>query len=235
MNKTDPNDVVDDFVNATKVSLQEWKDINTALVGASISLRRKAAADAFMAVAVSWESFLSRWIVGAVNKDASSARMTLEAKLRYHATNDLRIPPGHLTASLVGKSHFSLAEVRQLLDPNDYNVTARDRKELHKLAKTWLAGSYQTQALSMTIPQFKPVLITRLVRNALAHRSTSALTAANEVVRESNTTADLRYVGATRLDIAGWRRYLLVQHGGVSRVEHFHTRLTSAASLLKVT
>jgi hypothetical protein len=235
VNKTDPNGVVEEFIRATNSSLLEWKDIDRALGGASISLRRKAAADAFMAVAGSWESFLSSWIVSAVNKDASQARATLEANVRRYATNELRIPSSHLTASVVARSHFTLAEVRQLLDPNDYNIMARDHKELRKRADTWLAGLYRQQARSVTALQFKPVLITRLVRNALAHRSAAALREANDVVREANTPLDLRYDGVTKLNVAGWRRYLLATHGDATRIEHIHTRPITTASLLKVT
>ena len=231
MNKTDPNAIVDDFVTTSNASLDEWRLIVAALEGQRIALRRRSAADAFMGLAVAWESFLSRRMIGAINRDATQTVATLEGRVRRFATEELRIPEGHLPVALVVDPHLNVSEVRRLLDPDDYNVVARSRAEL---AERWLAEPYKSRATGITNFQFKPVLIVRLIRNALAHRSTAAIAEANRVARLGSTPAPLRHTGPRDLDVAGWRRYLLTTHRGSPRVENLYNNLTALASTLKV-
>lgn len=117
MRKASPDDVVATFVASTAEALSDWETIDSALLTESLSLRRRAASDAFFALAVSWESFLSRWLVAAVNRDASQAARHLAKELEDYATIELRVPSTHLSSTLITQSHFSLSLVRQLLDP----------------------------------------------------------------------------------------------------------------------
>lgn len=234
VNKTDPNDIVDDFVAQSASALADWNRIEVAIQQEPLAVRRRGAADAFMALAVAWESFMSQWLVGAVNRDASQAVASLDQKLREHAEGKLRVPAGHVAATLVTKGHLSMAEVRRLLDPKDYNVVIRDRSELRDFATEWLAGPYRAHALAVTPFQFTPVLLTRLIRNALAHRSSAAIAEANRVARLGSTPASFRVTGALQLDVAGWRTYLLQVHHGTPRVELLHSSLSQFATGLKV-
>lgn len=234
VNKTDPNGIVDDFVAQAASALADWQHIGAAIQHERIAVRRRSAADAFMALAVSWESFMSEWLVGAVNRDASRTVATLDQKLREHAQEKLRVPAGHVAATLATKGHLSMGEVRGLLDPKDYNVAIRSRDELRAFAAEWLAGAYRAQALGVTAFQFAPVLLTRVIRNALAHRSAAAISEANRVARLGTTPVSFRVAGARKLDVAGWRTYLLQGHNGTPRVELLHTSLSQFATGLKV-
>lgn len=89
MRKASPNDVAAAFTTATADALADWETIDAALASQSLSLRRRAASDAFLSLAVSWESFLSRWLVAAVNKDASQAVRQLATRLQEHAEEGL--------------------------------------------------------------------------------------------------------------------------------------------------
>jgi hypothetical protein len=201
VNKSDPNEIVDDFVAATRASIADWKTIDSVLSGEGVRLRRRAAADSFMALAVSWEGFLSRWLIAAINRDASQAVLTLETRITSHATAQLRIPGRHLSASLITRSHMTVAEGRRLLDPDDYNIVIRSRADLKDSASTWLADPYRAAAVGVSEYQFRPALLTRLIRNVLAHHSNAAVTAANDQAAKGSTSASLRWTGTAALTL----------------------------------
>ncbi|TDE89588.1 hypothetical protein EXU48_20740 [Occultella glacieicola] len=234
MRKASPNDVVAGFTTATAGALTDWETIDAALAAQSLSLRRRAASDAFLSLAVSWESFLSRWLVAAVNKDASRAVSQLATRLQEHAEEELRVPRSHLAATLITQSHFSLNLVRQLLDPNENNIVIREHGDLDQFARRWLADPYRTALTGISSFQFKPVLATRLIRNALAHQSESALKRANDELRKSTVPVGLRVTGARRLSVDGWRRYLLSISSYRPRIAVLHDELATVASLLVV-
>jgi hypothetical protein len=234
VNKADPNDFVSSFVDTTNDALADWRTIDGALASSGIRLRRKAASDAFMSLAVAWETFLSHWLIAAVNKDSSKTISALSSKLADYATSELRIPSRHVAATVITQSHFAVAEVRHLLDPNDFNVVLRDWQDLLAYGRKWLAEPYESAITSVTKFQYMPAIVTRLIRNALAHQSTAALTAANDVISKNTTPMTLRWNGQ-RLDVDGWRRYLLTATAPVPRIEIIHVELGSLAMKLTVT
>lgn len=234
MNKADPNDVVDAFTTATTSSRADWATINGLLATEPIRLRRRVAADAFLSLAVSWETFISAWLVAAVNKNATQAVATLSTRLQDHAVTALRLPPSHVATTLITQSHFNLTSVRQVLDPDDYNIVLREHKELKKYADSWLSPPYHGVLAGVTAFQFKPALVTRLVRNALAHQSDAALKAANDETARSTVPVALRRTGPRRLSADGWRAYLLAPHHGQPRIEILHDELIKLADQLVV-
>ncbi len=234
MRKASPNDVVAAFITATSDALTDWETIDAALATQPLKLRRRAASDAFLSLAVSWESFLSRWVVASVNKDASQAVSYLTTRLQAHAQDELRVPTTHIAATLITQSHFSLDLVRQLLDPNENNIVLREHSDLDKYARRWLADPYRASLSGISSYQFKPVLATRLIRNALAHESESALKRANDELRKSTVPPGLRVTGTRRLSVDGWRRYLLAISSTRPRIAILHDDLSAVASLLAV-
>ena len=230
--KASPNDVIDSFVQSTSADLADWQIIDASLH--DLRLRRRVASDAFLALAVAWETFLSQWLIAAVNRDSSTAVTYLSQRLQDHATNELRVPQTHVSATLITKNHFTLDLARQLLDPHDSNVVLRERRELKVFADRWLAASYRQQLAAITSYQFKPVLATRLVRNALAHQSESALKRANDELRKSTMPLALRVTTSRRLNVDGWRRYLLSITSATPRLAVYHTELATTSQLLRV-
>src|SRR4051794_15891848 len=97
MRKASPNTVIDRFLASTSSALSDWQTVDTALEGESVGLRRRVASDAFLALAVSWESFLSQWLIAAVNKDSSNAVIYLTRRVRTHAEEELGLSPAHLS------------------------------------------------------------------------------------------------------------------------------------------
>lgn len=241
MKKADPNAVVDAFRDRVAESLADWESIDEAVSlhssGADmLRLRRRAASDSFLALVISWESFFSSWIVAAVNRAPETAAKTLTVQLADHATAKLNIPAAVVSKSLLATSHLSLDAVRNILDSRGYNTTVRDHKEFEMLSNTWLAGSYKLAADSITSHAFSPVLVGRLVRNALAHESEAALKEVNLRARHGAVKKAFRVTRARALDVRSWRAYLFQIPDGSSspRVALFHHEFSTMAATLKV-
>lgn len=114
MRKVDPNSVIDDFKRQVADALQQWILIDRAIPSTPVALRRKVASDAFLTLAVAWESFFSDWWIGSVNRDASSYLATTELKLREEAQRAFGFEDSDLALRLVSRSHLSVKKVRRL-------------------------------------------------------------------------------------------------------------------------
>ncbi|MER3387811.1 MAG: hypothetical protein RIC81_12010 [Microcella pacifica] len=233
MKKADPDGVIDTFQAATTAALDDWRLIDDALIPLGLHIRRRAASDAFLALAVSWEFFISTWVVAAVNRDTSKAIARLEGQMQDHALNELGLPASTLSSSLVTTSHLNLSAVRSVLDRRDWNIVIRYQKELDTVAGKWLAGPYEARAKAITAYQFAPALVVRVIRNALAHQSLGAIKEANEVVRKNSTPPALRYSGVRSLGVDGWGRYLLSSSVPTPRIAALHDELIALSERLR--
>lgn len=236
MRKVDPNSVIDDFQLQVASALGTWSAIDAVLPANPVTLRRKVASDAFLTLAVAWESFLSDWWVGAINKDATTYIATTEKRLRDEAKRSFGLESADLTAKLVSKKHLTVSEVRRRLDPQERNVVIHGHKERQQRAQFELAGLYRARAHAITMGQWQTVECVRTLRNLLAHRSESARDAFDVEVRKGSLTAPLRWSGHPKLSVAGSMRYLATKREAdpTLRVARFHSELSALAELLRV-
>lgn len=247
MRKASPNDIVDDFVGSVSTALIDWQVVDTAAKANSLSLRvrRRVASDSFLALTVAWERFLSRWLVAAVNKDASRAAARLTEKLKSHAHVELKVPSSHISSPLIATSHFSLASVRGVLGAQDDNIVLRSHKDLQKFADEWLGPALSGSLKTVSSYHFNWVLAMRLIRNALVHQSDKSLRQVNDSLRTSSMPPEIRVVGTRNLSANGCGAYLykriaahtssqLPMVGRQPRLVLFHFKLSSIAGQLKV-
>jgi len=232
----DPNGVIDDFEDLVDDSLTDWMSVSAAISLQPVALRRKVATDAFLGVAVSWESFLSDWWTAAINKDPSAFLVQAESALRTDAKARFGLDAADLANKLISRSHLSLDQVRRMLDPNERNIVIHGYKELDKRANAELAGQYRTKATSITSHDWQIAEATRVIRNALAHRSKSALAEMNVLLRKNSVPLSLRWTGQRNLDIAGTMRYLHTHRPALadSRTKVYHDRLKGLAVQLRI-
>ncbi|THV41799.1 hypothetical protein [Glycomyces buryatensis] len=235
MNKSSPNAIVNDFVEATQNALGDWESIDAALGKQDLRLRRRVASDAFFALAVSWEVFFSDWLIAAVNKDSSRAAQNLSDQLEQYAIRELGVPKSHVAATLITQSHFNMDSARAILDSKDANIVLREYADLRKHAERWLAGDYRQTLLNIRKFEFKSVLAMRLVRNALAHQSPAALSRANDELRSNRMPVELRVTIKGQLTADGWRRYLLTTGGPRPKIALYHDKIAAVAGSLEVT
>lgn len=236
MRKVDPNSVIDDFKVQVATALTQWQLIHDALPSSPVSLRRKVAADAFLTVAVAWESFFSDWWIGSINRDASTFLARTETKLRDEAQRTFNLQAVDLAPTLVSKKHLSVAEVRRRLDPQQRNVVMHGHEDRQRRAQVDLAGSYRAKAHAISAADWLTVECTRVVRNLLAHRSASARDAVDEIVRKQNLAPALKWTGQRKLSVAGTALYLATKRDADPdlRVATFHKKLADVAEQLRV-
>lgn len=236
MRKVDPNSVIDDFKHQVADALQQWELIDQATPSTPVALRRKVASDAFLTLAVAWESFFSDWWIGSINRDASTHLTTIEKKLRKEAQRAFGLEASDLARTLVSRSHLSVKEVRHQLDPQDRNVVVHGHKHRQKRAQAELAGNYRERAHAITASSWQTVECARAIRNLLAHRSESARDVLDTVVRKTNLELALRWTGPRKLSVPGTMRYLATKRpvDADLRVAKFHHALSDLAEQLRV-
>lgn len=239
MKKADPDLRIDDFVRRTDASLADWKAIDAAILATgsgTLRLRRRAATDSFLALAISWEAFMSSWFVAAVNREPRKAVRYLTTALQTHATNDLRIPTTILSPTLLTSSHLTRSDVASILDKNGRNFVMADHADLVGKSKRWLYHPYGTRARALTELDFAAAFAARKIRNLFAHESASASAEAWALVSTpaSVLPTALRVTTRTRrFNIDGWRGYMLEAAVKKPRVEIFHDELYALANKLR--
>lgn len=236
MRKVDPNSVIDDFKAQVATAEAEWKQIHDALPAKPVALRRKVSSDVLLTLAVAWESFLSDWWVGAINRDASVFLATTETKLRDAAKESFGLEQADLPPKLVSRKHLSVKEVHRRLDPSERNVVIHGHQKRQGRADAELAGDYAVRAKAITAADWQTVECARTIRNLLAHRSESARDALDTEIRQGNLDAALRWTGNRKLSVAGAMRHLATKRPADTnpRVALFHTKLSDLAEKLRV-
>src|SRR4051794_35578274 len=79
MRKKNPNDVIDDFKDFAATSVSTWAQMCGQISGNE--LKKNASVDAFLTVAIGWESFLSDWHIAAINRDSSAFAADLQVRV----------------------------------------------------------------------------------------------------------------------------------------------------------
>lgn len=234
MRKSDPNGLVASFTADTYQAWSDWVVIDQALAGHSLAIRRKVASDALLALAVTWEGFLSRWLIAAVNRDPNAAIQHLSDSVVSYATQQLHIPKAHIASSAILKQHFTVAEVQRILDPANRNIVLTQHKEFKDFGRQWLSAPYAAALAKPSARDVQVLKSIRSIRNALTHQSSHSLSDANSTLRDGRLPRDLRLTASRNLNVAGLGRYLHAGTTSKTRLEILHTESISIALLLLV-
>lgn len=237
MRKANPNVLIDEFIKRANSSLADWRAIDNAIttIGpGQLPLRRRAATDSFLALAISWESFMSSWFVAAVNREPRTTLTELTKKLKSHATEKLNIPDEILAPSLLITKHLNLETVSTILDASGHNVVVADHADLQAKAKKWLHHPYRTKARAITELEFSAALVARRIRNMFAHESSSGSAEAWKIVQSTSIHPSFRVTSRkSKLNINGWRGYIFESVDKIPRIEIFHSELIMLANRLR--
>jgi len=160
--------------------------------------RKTAAEDIFLRFVVGWETFVSEWFIGCVNRDASRYRQAFETRMNNWLQTEVEskygrykvvFPPPTLSLS----KNPNLDAVRDLLDPSEGNIEFRGLQELTQRANQELAPRYAARTAALMGAGANEIVDAALaIRNALAHRSRRAVREMNRRVGEFPSYAVLR-------------------------------------------
>lgn len=238
----DPNSVVHDFQGVLDDSVAQFEQLTQAVEHLAIApakklkLHRQVASDALMRAATGFESFRSDWHVRTINRapavfeNAIKQQMTSEFNKKWGAAG--------LPAPTVQLPSLTLNVVQNLLDPQGMNVGGlTDRPDVtpgtnwKKKAAADLDDPFKKKVLSL--PEADLVLINAVVRirNAIAHRSASSLSAMNDALALAQMEAPLKR-DTNNVTESGIGTYLGATTSGRVRVVRYHERLHQIAGKL---
>lgn len=198
--------------------------------------RKTVAEDIFLRFVVGWETFVSEWFIGCVNRDASRYRQAFEKRMNnwlqaeantQYARFKVVFPPPTLLLS----RNPNLEEVRDLLDPREGNIEFRTLQDLAERANQELAPRYAARTATLMGAGANEIVDAALaVRNALAHRSRRAVREMNQRVGEFPSYPVLR---KKTMSSDGIGTYLNARTpGGEARLLVFRREFSRIAVLL---
>jgi hypothetical protein len=230
MRKRDPNDVITAFQVSATASLDNWSSMLEALADRPLDLRRRLSVDAFLRLAVRWESFRSEWHIAAINRDATRFRADLEQRFRQSVGD--RFPGLEPFVRVELPLHPPLQTIEEILDPARRNISFG--ADWVKRAERELATDYASTVGALGLPDLKLVIATEKIRNCLVHESPYASQQMNAALMALEVTVDDDLMrGARTIRPSGIATYLHAEAGGRRRVARFHERLDEIAEKLR--
>ncbi|MEZ5455863.1 MAG: hypothetical protein R3F04_07090 [Lysobacteraceae bacterium] len=168
MRTKDPIGIRNDFL----ASLIDAKTTftNSEVSKATAKQKNLIAEYTFLAAATLWEGYLSDVFVAYINRDRSAFCAQMVSKMQVK-TEDAYAKRASTHASINMSNHLTVAEIRAILDANDYNVTFKSVDDLKEKAALWLAPAHRRNFLSLNAQQSAGLGTVRSIRNFLAHRS----------------------------------------------------------------
>jgi hypothetical protein len=216
MRKINPADVCDDFRN--EISALETFLTDSWNVAASSRDKSFLAELVFHRAYVAVESFLSAWIIGAINRDSSqfianrtnAITQSLTSKFSaWDATQFTYSPPSHITVS----------DLQTLVDPDGWNITFKTYDKLKAKCAEWLTDPYKNKVDNVPVHRQKVIDAAKAVRNCIAHQSQSSFTDMNQQIGGLPNTGVCRHLRTTVNSVTNVGSHLKAVAGTSTRVQ----------------
>lgn len=199
MRTAEPNNIKTDFLAGLQDILDTFIGISrTALSSASKNLMAEYS---FLGASILLEGFISDLFVAYINRKNGPFVSYLTSRMQVQATDEHAKRASSL-ASIDIASHLKLDQIRQILDPRDYNVTFHTSAVLKSRAAQWLDAPHSGYFISLTSMNCAVMDTIKAVRNYLAHRSGASKTAMQTALLNADLPAELRR-GAHKVSMVG--------------------------------
>lgn len=218
MRKINPADICDDFqdeiVTLETLLTNSWK------VAASSRDKSFLAELVFHRAYVAVESFLSAWIIGAINRDSSqfishrtsSITQSVIAKFSaWDASQFAYSPPAHI----------AVADLQTLVDPDGWNVTFKSFDQLKSKCADWLVAKHKNKVHSVPIQRQKVIDAAKAIRNCIAHQSQSSFTEMKHILSGLPNSGVCRHLRTTVNAVSNVGSHLKAAAGGSTRVQMY--------------
>jgi len=168
MRTANPQNIKADFLSG----LKDVEDALTDVVGMGILPKTKlhVAEYSFLAASVLLEGFISDLFVGCINKKNGPFVSYLVGRMTIESTDEYA-KRAILLASVDIGSHLTLDKIRQVLDPNSWNIIFATAGDLKAKANQWLDDPYKANFNGISNAHGALLETTKSIRNYLAHRS----------------------------------------------------------------
>lgn len=186
MRTTNPGPIRDDFLKA----LKDVEDTYAVASGSSMPTASKKLITEYsvLSAAVLWEGYISDLFVAYLNQDSSQFIAHLTPLISMTA-EDAVAKRALSLATVKLKNHFTVADLRNVLDSRDYNVTFPSTAKLKEAAGKYLIPAHKSYFTGLAKGQCASIEAWRLVRNFLAHRSQLAKTEMQDALTAASLPA----------------------------------------------
>lgn len=228
MRTANPQSIKADFLAGLKDIEDAFADV--AAKGVSPKTRLHVAEYSFLAASILLEGFVSDLFVVCINKrngpfvDYLTSRMKIEA-VDDHAKRAIPL------ASVDIESHLTLEKIRQVLDPNSWNLTFSTAGDLKGKANQWLDDPYKANFNGLSNAHGALLEATKSVRNYLAHRSGASKVTMQAALINARLPAQFRR-GTNRVHSVGSFLDSVPAGGGQTRLAAYLTELRAIAGQL---
>ena len=216
MRKINPSDICDDYRSEIGDLETFWEDSQKV----TTSSRNKSllAELVFHRGYVAVESFLSAWIVGAVNRDSSQFLQHRKNALTQSVSSKFSSwDVAHFSYS--PPTHISANDLKTLLDPDGWNITFGSFQKLKERCADWLAPSFLAKIDSVPAQRRKIINAAKAIRNCVAHQSESSFREMNNQVSSLPNSGTCRHLRTSVNSVSNVGSHLKAAAGGKTRVE----------------
>ncbi|WP_152606220.1 hypothetical protein [Pseudomonas plecoglossicida] len=228
MRTADPLNIKKDFL-AGLLEVQEVFDVvNVPGVGVSQSQKHLVAEYTFLGASILLEGFISDLFVAYINKSPDVFVQALTNSMQLSSEDEFAKRAMPFTSKEI-KSHLTLEKIRDILDPNEYNVTFPHESELKRRAGLWLNAKHKGYFNTMPKADYALIDTTKSVRNYLAHRSTAAQKTMQVALANANLPAGFKRK-TNNIEKVGY--FLCSSHNAVSRLTFYLNSLKGIAHKL---
>jgi hypothetical protein len=216
MRKINPADICDDFRDEI-TTLETF--LNDLWSVASSSRDRSFLAElVFHRAYVAVESFLSAWIIGAINRDSSQF-------ISYRTNSITQSVTGKFSAwdasqlTYTPPAHIAVADLQPLVDPDGWNVTFKSYDKLKVKCADWLAASYRNKVDGVPTQRQNVIDAAKAIRNCISHQSQSSFAEMNEQLSGLPNSGVCRHLRTTVNAVSNVGAHLKAAGGGSTRVQ----------------
>lgn len=201
-------------------------------LSAGDAYRSKLAELCFHKLYVAFEIFVSDLFIGLVNRDPSVYQAWLQTEAVNLLSPDV---PSWLLARVTFKTekHVNVEDVRNLLDPNNYNITFRSAKDMQRRARRWLTPVNARGITGISVADRDLINCAVSLRNFIAHESPSSSATMNNQLRKVNKTGNNAGLERRQNEVRAVGSYLKAAVNGSSRLEVVASRFKAIANTMK--
>lgn len=214
---------VDDYLEAQQRVIDHWWAIQAQADVLGPSALHATSEATLSACATNWESFRTDWHIRAIACDATQFRAWVTKRVvDAAAKSDEKVkalikgiqddPEGRFEVAL--PKHPTMERVAGMLDPNDYNLTFKDKKSSDAKAENHLVPSLAKLPKSLDYLDWNVLSLMVATRNAIAHGSAGSMEHLKEAMSDIAEVHDKQVAALGRpkgsVPSTGIGRYLTV-------------------------
>ncbi|WP_457808913.1 hypothetical protein [Kushneria sp. EE4] len=218
MRKTNPADICQDFrdeISELEVFLKDSMKVSESSKNQSL-ISEVVFHRGYVAV----ESFLSAWIIGAINRDSSryfqarenSIKQSLEAKYSSWDVGHIKYSP---------PVHIRMEDLKDLIDPDGWNITFKTFDKLELRCADWLAPSFLNKVRRVSSERREIIDAAKSIRNCIAHQSQGSFSEMNEKVGSLSKIGVSKHLQTSVNSVKNVGAHLKAKVGGKMRVQHY--------------